>query len=37
MPAPEPIHAHAAENLRFIRDAMERASAFTAVPGRAGC
>jgi hypothetical protein len=36
MPAPEPIHAHAAENLRFIRDAMERASAFTAVPGRGG-
>jgi hypothetical protein len=34
--APEPIHAHAAENLRFIRDAMERASAFTAVPGRGG-
>jgi hypothetical protein len=36
MPAPEPIHAHAAENLRFIREAMERASAFTAVPGRGG-
>jgi hypothetical protein len=36
MPAPEPIHAHAAENLRFIRDAMERASAFTAVPGWGG-
>ena len=34
--APEPIHAHAAENLRFIRDAMERASAFTAVPGWGG-
>jgi hypothetical protein len=33
---PEPIHAHAAENLRFIRDAMERASAFTAVPGWGG-
>jgi hypothetical protein len=33
---PEPIHAHAAENLRFIRDAMTRASAFTAVPGWGG-
>ena len=37
MPAqPEPIHAHAAENLRFIRDAMSRAGAFTAIPGRGG-
>jgi len=34
--APQPIHTHALENLRFIRDAMERASAFTAVPGRGG-
>jgi hypothetical protein len=33
---PHPIHAHAAENLRFIRDAMARASAFTAVPGWGG-
>jgi hypothetical protein len=32
----EPIHAHAAENLRFIRDAMSRASEFTAVPGWGG-
>lgn len=32
----EPMHAHAAENLRFIRDAMARASAFTAVPGWGG-
>jgi hypothetical protein len=32
----EPIHAHAAENLQFIRDAMARSSAFTAVPGRGG-
>jgi hypothetical protein len=30
------MHAHAAENLRFIRDAMARASAFTAVPGWGG-
>lgn len=36
MPAPEPIHAHAIDNLRFIRDAMARATAFTAVPGWGG-
>ena len=34
--APVDIHSHAVENLRFIRDTMERASAFTAVPGRGG-
>ena len=33
---PEPIHAHAMENIRFIRDAMSRATAFTAVPGWGG-
>jgi hypothetical protein len=33
---PDPIHARAAENLRFIRDAMARASEFTAVPGWGG-
>jgi hypothetical protein len=33
---PDPIHAHAAENLRFIRDAMQRAGEFTAVPGWGG-
>ena len=33
---PEPIQAHAMENIRFIRDAMSRASEFTAVPGWGG-
>ena len=36
MARPEPIHAHALENLRFIREAMSRASEFTAVPGWGG-
>ena len=36
MGAPEPIHAHAIDNIRFIRDAMSRATAFTAVPGWGG-
>ena len=30
---PEPIHDRAVEHLRVIRDAMERAGTFTAVPG----
>lgn len=33
---PVPIERHAAEQLRFIRDTMERAAVFTAVPGWAG-
>jgi len=36
MGAPEPIHAHAIDNIRFIRDAMSRATQFTAVPGWGG-
>jgi hypothetical protein len=33
---PIEIHAHAMENLRYIRGAMERAGLFTAVPGLGG-
>jgi hypothetical protein len=32
----QPLEAHAAENLRYIRGAMERAASFTAVPGWGG-
>jgi hypothetical protein len=36
MPEPAPIHEHALNNLRYIREAMERASAFTSIPGWGG-
>lgn len=36
MSDPRPFDGHAAESLRYIREAMERASDFTAVPGWGG-
>jgi hypothetical protein len=34
--SPEPIHAHAIDDIRYIRDAMSRATEFTAEPGWGG-
>lgn len=34
--APPTLHAHAAENLKYIRATMERAAGFSAVPGWGG-
>ena len=34
--APLPIHQHALENLRVIRETMERAGSFTSIPGWGG-
>lgn len=36
MSDPLPIHEHALHNLRYIREAMERAGAFTSIPGWGG-
>lgn len=36
MTEPAPIRDHALNNLRYIREAMERASAFTSIPGWGG-
>src|SRR3954467_3340083 len=33
---PVELHAHAMDNLRYIRQTLERAGSFTAVPGKGG-
>src|ERR1044071_2454284 len=35
-PEPVPMHAHAIDNLHYIRKTIERAGSFTAVPGIGG-
>jgi hypothetical protein len=36
MSDPAPLHEHAISNLRYIREAMERATSFTSIPGWGG-
>ncbi len=36
MTEPAPIRDHALSNLRYIREAMERATSFTSIPGWGG-
>jgi hypothetical protein len=36
MTEPAPMHEHALSNLRYIRETMERATAFTSIPGWGG-
>ncbi|HEX7807758.1 MAG TPA: hypothetical protein VF608_03515 [Thermoanaerobaculia bacterium] len=36
MTEPAPIHEHALKNLRYIRETMQRAEAFTSIPGWGG-
>src|SRR6266550_4567117 len=38
LPGPQPVelHEHAMDNLRYIRQTLERAGSFTAVPGKGG-
>jgi len=36
VPGPTELHEHAMDNLRYIRQTLERAGSFTAVPGKGG-